>query len=87
MTIHSGKRLSPKMVEALDVARAHGGELVRWPGGFWTWPFCPRDSNQPLFHVPSWHTSTHTIKAIVARGLMEPTEGGQGYYRRVRIKP
>ena len=86
MTIHSGKRLSPKMVEALDVARANGGELVSLRSGWWTWPFCPRDNNQPLYQVPSWHTSTNTIKALVARGLMEPIQS-RGYYNRVRIKP
>ena len=60
-------KLSPKMKEALAGAAAHSskGELVRWPGGFWTYPGCPCKPGYGVsVQVPDWWVSTHTITAL-----------------------
>jgi hypothetical protein len=66
--------LSPHMAEAMRVAVMHDG-LVRAPGGFWTYARCPvgrviRDGSME-FPVPDWYVTTHTVKALERRGLIE----------------
>lgn len=70
-------KLSASMQLALDKAKEHGGELHRWPGGFWTYPGCDRigrsygDSSG--YSVPLWHCGTNTVMALVSRGVLEIT--------------
>jgi hypothetical protein len=59
------------MQEAILKARLHGGILERLPGGFWTYPGCHREQKGSMITylgIPDWWVSTHTIKALVARG-------------------
>jgi hypothetical protein len=60
------KRLSATMVLTLWMANNHGGILVRFPGGWWSWHGAPTDK----YRNPIEHASTRTIKALVARGRM-----------------
>lgn len=64
-------KLSPKMQEALDVARRTGGIVYR-KGGFWTAP----DAEPTGLHWAGndlqweWHTTKGTVRALVTRGLL-----------------
>lgn len=79
--------LSATMQDALAKGREHGGRLVRLPGGFWTYPDCPaRDSHG--YSVPEWSISAHTIKALLARGLVEAeTYARNGFLVAVKVMP
>lgn len=65
--------LSPSMQEALAQAQEHGS-LVYRKGGFWTTP-----DAQPVttatHYTPwdtyEWHTTKGTVRALVARGLLQ----------------
>lgn len=65
------RKLSPTMDNALAVAHAHGGTLIRLTGGFWTYPGCRivRDYS-PQYVVPEWHVSTLTIRALIDRAAV-----------------
>ena len=67
--------LSSIMAVALAIAEAHGGKLERLPGGFWTYPGCPRYAHNGNPHE-SYGTST--IAALVARGRMKYVEWKEG---------
>lgn len=73
---------SPAQLDALKMAAVHGG-LVYWPGGFWTYPGCAvvREgvAQGRSYAVPAWSTSTHTIKALEARGWVVPTGAGPAW--------
>lgn len=73
--------LSPTMEEALARAQTHGGELVRLPGGFWTYPGCPVDKRG----VPTWWVTKGTIGALLLRELVRDvrTQNDLGYLSRV----
>jgi len=77
--------LSPTMLEALAAVGRRGGELVRRPGGYWTWPDCP--PSRPGAEAPEWHASTGTVRALEARGLVEVVERlPRGDAKRVRLR-
>lgn len=62
--------LSETMHKAIACAREHGGELVRYLGGRWTWR---DDPSSP------WSSfGTPTINALVARGVAEFSEWKEG---------
>ncbi len=81
--------LSETMQEAIDYAIEHGGELVRYPGGWWAregWPGYGASS----LKSEAWFYGfgTRTVRALVSRGLAEYTDfrnGKRGDYP-VRIK-
>ena len=60
--------LSPTMQSALDYAAAHGGALVRLPGGFWR----GQSATQWSQGVPYFGATT--VDALVTRGAMTYTE-------------
>lgn len=68
------KALTATMVACLDDARAAGGELVRYRGGFWA------ARNAPRCHdgLPRPYWGTSTVEAIVARGEAAYTEWRDG---------
>jgi hypothetical protein len=57
------------MQAALKMAHDHGDELVRIPGGYWTWRGCPFNGG-----VPQESFGTTTIEAIVTRGCLVYSE-------------
>ncbi|MBU5442415.1 hypothetical protein [Paenibacillus sp. MSJ-34] len=63
--------LSEMQSEALEMAKKHGGRLIRWKGGFWTFegarPSGERHCGSP---TPEWYCTTNTVFALVRRGLM-----------------
>lgn len=63
-----------EMATCLTFARAHGGRLVRSPGGFWSYPGAPTAGDG----VPRPSFGTSTIEALVRRKLMIYTEHRQG---------
>jgi hypothetical protein len=87
---HDGKHepvkvgsLSPVQQDAVDTARVSGGRLVRWPGGFWTYPGVALAEGGSSDRVPTWHVSTNTIKGLLRRGAVvevdwRETEGFNG---------
>ena len=76
------QRLSQTMLEALAEIEAHGGIAERWPGGFWTYPDCPRDTRG----YPSWSVGATTIKALTVRGKLAFTEWKEGRNYRFPIR-
>jgi len=56
---------SPEMRAAIDCALEHGGKLIRYPGGFWSY------EGWGLHH--GVYFGTTTIEAIVKRGAGEYT--------------
>lgn len=69
------KKLSATMVSALDDATAHGGTLVRFQGGFWSWPNVART---PHDGVPVDWVRPSTVAALVDRGEMTYSEWKEG---------
>lgn len=70
-------KLSPAMLVALRRLDAAGptGTLRRWPGGYWTTeerPTAPELAIGIPAASPAWHTTTATVRALAARGLLEP---------------
>lgn len=65
-------KLSKTMSITLEIMRTHG-RLVRWPGGFWTYPNCPSKievSGWKKPHaVPEWYVAANTLNALADRGL------------------
>lgn len=62
--------MATAIAEALD----HGGELVRWKGGFWTYPNCPIVQSNQLYNVPAWYIGWRTVLALEKRGALEIAE-------------
>lgn len=56
--------LSPRMREAINLARRHDGRLIRYVCGFWA---------QPYWNGIDRPFNTPTITALVARGVAEFT--------------
>lgn len=69
-----GKKLSATMAVALAECIEHGGELVRWQGGFWTYPNCAVAHERKDYRVPAWYVGTETVRALATRGYLEATE-------------
>jgi hypothetical protein len=52
------KKLSATMAIALAEMQDHGGELVRWQGGFWSYSGCDWKPGWPTgIRVPNWYVS------------------------------
>lgn len=82
------EKLSPTMAAALAVAVDHGGELVCWRGGFWTYPNCATIRESVGYRVPAWYVGTETLTALARRGHVKFTERApSGYPVRARITP
>ena len=66
-------KLSYLMAYTLDIMHSHG-RLVRWPGGFWTYPNCPpkpeTDGWKNPHAVPRWYVEIGTLKALEKRGFI-----------------
>jgi hypothetical protein len=56
----------------------HGGKLIKFSGGYWTFPDCPRSGG-----LPTEYYGTTTIEALVRRGRLQYTEWING--RRLRF--
>jgi hypothetical protein len=67
--------LSSEMAACLLEAEQHGGKLIRHPGGYWSWPDCPRLSHNGL---PESYFLPVTIMALIARDRMEYVEWQEG---------
>lgn len=85
-------KLSPTMAHALNKARFLGnGQLERWPGGFWTYPGCPwkqGTGQNARYRIPAWSVSTHTVDALLRRGLVKSIEEQRpGWSVRVEVTP
>jgi len=63
-------KLSLKQYEVFAKAREHGGELVRMPGGYWTYKGAKMVEDSPGNYVPEWLCQTNTIFALVRRRRM-----------------
>jgi hypothetical protein len=82
------KKLSPTMQRTLDKANEHGGELVNWRGGFWTYQGCTTTRTEHFtgFKIPDWYVGSGTIKALADRGIVEFTERtGSGWPIRAKV--
>lgn len=65
--------LTPAMTKALEKAASHGGYLIRYPGGYWTYQGVKRWSG-----IPEWCVGTTTVEALVKRGALEYVGWQQG---------
>jgi hypothetical protein len=65
------------MQEAVNYVEAHGGELVRLPGGFWV-----RNGAA----LSDCHYGTPTVQALVSRGVATYSEWQEGRYGRFPIR-
>lgn len=72
--------LSPTMQSALNYAAAHGGALVRLPGGFW----CEPSATQWSHGIASF--GTKTVEGLVTRGSMTYTEWRDGRNGRFPVR-
>lgn len=70
-------KLSPTQEEALKMMKEKGGgRLVRWPGGFWTYPGADGKAVYGFggffeYFRPEWSCSTNTVRALAKKGLVE----------------
>lgn len=71
------KKPSPTMNDLLEQMKLNGGEVHRYPGGYWR--VGGADSK-------AWW-GTQTIKAMVLRGTLEFLESRHGFPVAARIKP
>lgn len=66
------KKVSPDMQAVLDKMKEHGGEIIRRPGGYWTFEDMPEITRWGNTSY-EWYAKTLTIRALADRGLIEPT--------------
>ena len=64
------KDLSDTQRETVRRMKDAGGKIERWPGGFWTTP----GMTQNLRGYPEWSVTTHTIKALVRKGVIKESK-------------
>lgn len=69
-----GKEISATMAIGLGYAHDHGGKLIRYVGGYWSWEGVSRNHNG----APVEYVGTPTIEALVSRGRMKYTEWKAG---------
>jgi hypothetical protein len=83
LTVKVAPKLSAEQARVVAYLREHGGQLTRWPGGFWTTP----DTRLPggsridrvdgyryeLHGAPVWYTSTQTVRAMERKGVLART--------------
>lgn len=81
--------LSEEMKRCVDMVLAHG-KLIRYKGGFWA------EENaelSPLInggriecYYPKDYIGTNTIKALIKRGVLEPTKMGESKYGKYPVE-
>jgi hypothetical protein len=64
------------MLAAFEHAKAHGGAIVRYPGGFW---YAAND-------IGGKHFGTSTVEALVGRGAANYTEWHEGRSGRFPVR-
>lgn len=68
--------LSEAQLLAISLARRGAGRLVRWVGGFWTYPDCPVGQSKPYYPygretaVPAEYVPASTVYALERRGVL-----------------
>jgi len=72
--------LSPTMQSALNHAAAHGGALIRLPGGYW----CEPSATQ--WHMGAIFFGTKTVDGLVTRGAMNYVEWKDGRNGRFPVR-
>ena len=60
--------LSPTMMQVTEQMELHG-ELIRYPGGFWSW----RDVEIKR-EIPVWYCDVKTLRALGKRGIVNLDE-------------
>ena len=60
--------LSPTMMRVAEQMESHG-ELIRYPGGFWSW----RDV-EIKNEIPAWYCDVKTLRALRKRGIVNLNE-------------
>ena len=60
--------LSPTMMRVAEQMESHG-ELIRYPGGFWSW----RDV-EIKNEIPAWYCDVKTLRALGKRGIVNLDE-------------
>lgn len=79
-----GKKLSITMACALAEIGEHGGEIVCWVGGYWTYQGCPPARGAGT--VPEWHVGGDTVKALATRGYLTVMERSKTAQLPIRMK-
>lgn len=74
--------LSATMAACLAAAYEHGGRLVHFVGGYWSWPDCPRDHNG----VPVEHFGTSTVQGLIRRERLAYSQWRDGRHQRFPVE-
>ena len=64
--------LSPTMINVVEQMKSHG-ELIRYPGGFWSWRGVEIKHMQD-YDVPAWYCDIKTLRALGKRGIVSLDE-------------
>jgi hypothetical protein len=74
--------LSPEMVKALEIIMRGGGEIVRYPGGFWAKEGAKmkHSGGRQPFNYPEEYVGAGTVKALLKRGYIVESETRTGQY-------
>lgn len=74
----SNFKLSLTQNDCVEAAKASGGVLKLYPGGFWSAPDVEIKTNLGLGQrIPSWYFSTNTVRALLKKNIFEVLEEGQ----------
>lgn len=65
--------LSPMMVKVVGQMEVHG-ELIRYPGGFWSWRDVEKINHTEDYDVPAWYCDVKTLRALRKRGIVNLDE-------------
>ncbi len=67
--------ISAPMAICLAMAHDHGGKLVRYIGGYWSWEHAPKHQHNGN---PVEYAGTSTVEGLVKRGRLKYTEWKEG---------
>lgn len=76
------KGLTDPMFACVNMTHDHGGKLIRFVGGYWSWEGVARHSHNGN---PVEYCGTSTVEALVKRGYLEYSEWRDGRTQRFPI--
>lgn len=74
--------LTKPMAQCLALTIEHGGKLVYFAGGFWSWLHCEKNGNGNPITRFRWVT----VEALVQRGEMDFTNWHKNYPIAAQVK-
>ena len=76
-----------KLEDTMHVIKTHG-ELLRYPGGFWSYALCPMrkptvTESIGVLNIPMWYVRPEVIMQLLYQGRVRATDFSAGFARRV----